>query len=313
MAASNEHSNSCAYCSSAEIAPGRFEFAFGNEPGLARLEHHREPARLRLRAPPQLEEGVAALRRADEHGPALPVGERRADDLRPHPRIHVGVFVEHHAVEIDAAHGVGIVGAVEPHLPAVDVVDAQLALVRAGADRASRRHRRAQIVPRHRLRLAQKRREVGEARPHFRDASRRGAGRECRPRSCRRGGGSRCRRSAASGGGRRRTAGGAGSRPGRGLSGSFHSNTTLPGASSAAALATDLPSMRSKISFIAARSPSSALAASLRAISRRVSALDPSPSSLSRRSSAASASHIGRAVLPPAGETSSMLMSPPLR
>jgi hypothetical protein len=99
--------------------------------------------------------------------PALPVRERRADDPRPYPRIHVGVFVEHHAVEIDAAHGVGIVGAVEPHLPAVDVVDAQLALVRAGADRAARLDRRAQIIPRHRLRLAQERREIGVARPRF--------------------------------------------------------------------------------------------------------------------------------------------------
>ena len=31
---------------------------------------------------------------------------------------------------------------------------------------AQRRHRRAQVVPRHRLRLPQERRQIGEARPH---------------------------------------------------------------------------------------------------------------------------------------------------
>src|SRR5262249_3779200 len=94
-------------------------------------------------------------------------------------------------------------------------------------------------------------------------------------------------------------------------SGSFHSNTTLPGGSSAALPAADLPSMRSKISLMAARSPSSAFAASLRAISRSIAALAPSPSSLSRRSSASSASRIG--LLPASGGLSSMLMSSPLR
>jgi hypothetical protein len=49
--------------------------------------------------------------------------------------------------------------------------------------------------------------------------------------------------------------------------------------------------MRSKISLIAARSPASALAASLRAISCRMLALPPSPSSPSRRSSASSVPH----------------------
>ena len=148
-----------------EIAPRQRELAVGNEPGVARLEHHGEPALLPLRAPPQLEEGVAALRRADEDSPALAVGECGADDLRPHARIHVGVFVEHDAVEIDAAHGIGIVGAVEPHLAAFGIIDPQLALVHGGAVPAQRRHPRTQVVPRHRLRLPQERRQIGEARP----------------------------------------------------------------------------------------------------------------------------------------------------
>ena len=123
---------------------------------------------LPLRAPPQLEEGVASLRRADEDRPALPIGERRPDDLRPHPRVHVGVFVEHDAVEVDAAQRVGIVGAVEPDLPALGIIDAQLALVHGRAGRTCHRHRRAQVVPRHALGLAQERRQIGEARTHKR-------------------------------------------------------------------------------------------------------------------------------------------------
>ncbi|HVI65114.1 MAG TPA: hypothetical protein VM910_21400 [Bradyrhizobium sp.] len=120
----------------------------------------------RLRAPPQLEEGVAALGRADEDRPALPIGQRRPDDLRPHARVHVGVFVEHDTVEIDAAQRIGIVGAIEPHLPSVGIIDAQLGFVRARPDRPHRRHGVAQIVPRHRLRLLEEGREIGEARAY---------------------------------------------------------------------------------------------------------------------------------------------------
>src|SRR5262245_66238098 len=49
----------------AEIALGERELAFGNEAGLARLEHEGKPILFQLRALPQLEEGVAALGRAD--------------------------------------------------------------------------------------------------------------------------------------------------------------------------------------------------------------------------------------------------------
>src|SRR5262245_18883549 len=68
--------------------------------------------------------------------------------------------------------------------------------------------------------------------------------------------------------------------------------------------------MRSKISLMAPRSPSSALAASLRAISRRT--LLPSPSTLARESSLSSASRTGLVVFPPSGGASLMLMAPPL-
>src|SRR5262249_57611240 len=93
------------------------ELAFGNEAGLACLEHEGKPILFRLRALPQLEEGVAALGRADEDRPALPIRQRRSDDLRPHARVHVCVFVEHDAVEVDAAQRVAIVPPTDPHLP----------------------------------------------------------------------------------------------------------------------------------------------------------------------------------------------------
>ncbi len=146
-----------------QVAPGERKLAFRNEGGVARLEHEGKPVLLRLRTPPQREEGVAALGRADEHRPAGAVGERRADDFRPHARIHVGVFIEHHAVEIDAAQRVGIVGAVEAHLAAAGIIGAQLALMHARAHIEERRDRAAQIIPRHRLRLLKKGREIGEA------------------------------------------------------------------------------------------------------------------------------------------------------
>src|SRR5262245_35526025 len=68
--------------------------------------------------------------------------------------------------------------------------------------------------------------------------------------------------------------------------------------------------MRSKISLMAPRSPSSALAASLRAMSRRT--LFPSPSTLVRESSLSSASRTGLVVFPLSGGASLMLMAPPL-
>src|SRR5262249_25028118 len=58
------------------------------------------------------------------------------------------------------------------------------------------------------------------------------------------------------------------------------------------------------------RSPSSALAASLRAMSRRT--LLPSPSTLARESSPSSASRTGLVMFPPSGGASLMLMAPPL-
>ncbi len=147
-----------------QIAPRQHELVLRDEPGLARLEHQGEPVGLGLGAPPQLEKSVAALGGADEHRPALPVSERGTDDLGPDARVHVGIFIEHHAVEIDAAQRIRIVGAEQPHPPAIGIVDAQLRLMHPRPDRARRRHGGAQIVPGHLLGLPQERRQIGEAR-----------------------------------------------------------------------------------------------------------------------------------------------------
>ncbi len=42
------------------------------------------------------------------------IGQRRPHHLRPDARMHLRIFVQHHAAEIKPARGVGIVGAVEP-------------------------------------------------------------------------------------------------------------------------------------------------------------------------------------------------------
>ena len=146
-----------------ELAPGEVELGLRDEPGLARLEHQREPVRrIGLRAHPGLIELVAPARRADEHRPAGAIGEHGPDHLRPQPRVHVRVFVEHDAVEIDAVQRVRVVGAVEPHLPAVVVIDAQLAVVDRSLFLSDRI---AQVIPCDGLRLLEKGRHVGKARP----------------------------------------------------------------------------------------------------------------------------------------------------
>jgi hypothetical protein len=55
------------------------------------------------------------------------IRQRGADDLRPGQRVHVGVLVQHHAIEIEAAHPVEVVGAVEPDPSAVGQINPQLA------------------------------------------------------------------------------------------------------------------------------------------------------------------------------------------
>jgi len=80
---------------------------------LAGPEQRREPARIGPRLLIQRMELVAPHRRTDEHRPALAVGQRRPDHLRPHARLHLGELVEHHPVEIKAAQPVRIVCAID--------------------------------------------------------------------------------------------------------------------------------------------------------------------------------------------------------
>jgi hypothetical protein len=78
--------------------------------------------------------------------------------------IHVGIFVEHDAVEIEAAQGVRIIRAVKPDLAAVGIVGAQLGFIHRGPGLAQERHGIAQVIPRHGLGLFEERREIGKPR-----------------------------------------------------------------------------------------------------------------------------------------------------
>lgn len=121
-------------------------------------------------------EVVAALGRAGEGGPAQPVGEQRADHGREQSGVHVAptppggprgdpgvVLVEHQPVEVEAAQGVGPVGAEQADLPAAGQIDAQLGDVDLAA--GDRRGVGAQVVPGDRLGLVAVGGDVGEARP----------------------------------------------------------------------------------------------------------------------------------------------------
>jgi hypothetical protein len=63
------------------------------------------------------------------------VGEHRSDHLAPHGRAHVGVFIEHDAVEIGPAQPVRIVGAVDTNARAVDQLDPKLGFALGDGDR----------------------------------------------------------------------------------------------------------------------------------------------------------------------------------
>ena len=86
------------------------------------------------------------------------VCQSRADDLVPCGRVHVGVFVHDHMVEVQAAHPVSVVCAVEPDPSASRIVHPQLALVKLNA--RDRRREALEILPRHVFSLNEGRRDV---------------------------------------------------------------------------------------------------------------------------------------------------------
>jgi hypothetical protein len=164
MAASKEHSNSCAYWSSLRSRLASASSLAGMRPvslALSMRENQSCSDCERRHSSKKALRPLGVPMKTAQPCRSAKAGRMISD----HTRFHVGEFVEHDAVEVDAAQRVGIVGAVKPHLPAVGIIDAQLGFVHARPDRAQRRHGRAQIVPRHRLRLPQERREVGEPRP----------------------------------------------------------------------------------------------------------------------------------------------------
>ena len=142
-------------------ALGVFKLLNREQAAVVCAQAHGEPVVRLLCVSVDVPELVAALRRADEHRPALPIAERRPDDLGPYRRPHVRELVHDDAVEEQAPQAIGVVRAVEPDAPAVGQVSAQFALVDRSA--RDRRHHLLDVDPGHVLRLREVRRDVGEA------------------------------------------------------------------------------------------------------------------------------------------------------
>src|SRR5262249_35010466 len=149
-------------------------------------------------------------------------------------------------------------GAVEPHLAALREIDTQLGLMHACALHTRRRNGGAQIVPGDLLRLPQKRGQIGKARPQLRAAA--GAHQEVVHAGDRLAGAAmRANAGEARGAHMERVE--LGSR----FVSEYHPRPSSkmiccgPSSSTAGDAATALPSTRSKISRMAARSPSIAL------------------------------------------------------
>jgi len=80
-------------------------------------------------APEVVEPAGGAVGGGDEEGPALFVGEGRADDLEPDVRRHEGGFVEDYAGEASAAQGHGVLDALEFDGGAVDEFEFEVGFV----------------------------------------------------------------------------------------------------------------------------------------------------------------------------------------
>ena len=67
---------------------------------------------------------VEAVRRAGKRRPALPISQIRPDDLGPCPRVPLAEFITDHAVEIESAQTVEVIGPIEPDAPVAGQIDA---------------------------------------------------------------------------------------------------------------------------------------------------------------------------------------------
>ena len=119
------------------LGPGGGQLALWQQTRLASPQHQGKPVRFNFRALVEVEKSVAAFRRADEHRPALPIGQRRADYLAPSCRRHVGVFIEDDAIEVEAAQPIVVVSAVKANARAIRQVSPQLGLVERNARHAA--------------------------------------------------------------------------------------------------------------------------------------------------------------------------------
>ena len=133
----------------------------GSRPVWIRAQHQREPFGIAFRLLVDAVEVVASLWRADEHSPAIAIGERRTQHLGPCARIEVAIFIKHDAIGERAAQPVECLGTVEPNARAVGEVHHQIGLALFNARYVG--GKAFEIGPRGILRLCVCRREIGKA------------------------------------------------------------------------------------------------------------------------------------------------------
>ena len=143
------------------LSPKRRQLLRRDQARFACLQNGQIPFVRRTSPLHQIVKAILALRRSNEAGPAVTVSQGRADDLRPSPWVHVAVFVQNHAVEVDAAHPVVIVSPVKPDPVAGRKVHSQFGLVDRHA--GNLRCIPLQIAPGHVLSLRVVGRDVSEA------------------------------------------------------------------------------------------------------------------------------------------------------
>ena len=101
---------------------------------------------------------VLSFRRARKQCPAAARKQHRAHDFVKHVGLDLGVFVQHHAVGVGTAQGVGIIGPQQPDFGPVGQLQAQFGF--GQFDIRQRRGKTFDIVPGNKFGLFQKRGNV---------------------------------------------------------------------------------------------------------------------------------------------------------
>src|SRR5229473_353875 len=106
--------------------------------GLRSLQNKTEPTWVALSLLMDTMEIVVPLRGADENGPTTSICESGPDDLRIEPRMHVSIFIEHDAIEVDAAQGIRVICAIQPDLSTIRIINSEFGDRDDGAERQDR-------------------------------------------------------------------------------------------------------------------------------------------------------------------------------